>query len=149
MKKLLALYFSGTGNTAYAVARFCSRLSEAGVECKIVNIENFSQEEKKFENTKNFSREEKFDADTILFAYPIYGSALPRIVKNFLAQNSELFAKKNLITLATQYKFSGDGGALAARKIKCAHIAAIHVNMPNNVTDIFSESRTTLKVFGK
>jgi flavodoxin/NAD-dependent dihydropyrimidine dehydrogenase PreA subunit len=125
MKKLLALYFSGTGNTAYAVGQFCARLSAAGVECKIVSIENYS-------------KDEKFDADTILVGYPIYGSSLPRILKEFLAANPEPFSGKNLITLATQYIFSGDGGALAARKIKCKHIASIHVNMPNNVTDIFA-----------
>lgn len=126
MKKLLAVYFSGTGNTAYTVNRFCSHISAAGVEYKIINIE-------KFDMTDAYS----FNADTVLVAYPIYGSDMPRIVRDFILIAAEIFQGKDLITLVTQHSFSGDGGVLAARLIKNkrAHTASIHINLPSNISD--------------
>ena len=125
MKKILAIYFSGTGNTEYAVRRFCSFFDEAII----------------------FSIEDEIDgqvfhyADTILIAYPIYGSDMPRTVKDFLKENSSYFEGKNIITLVTQLAFSGDGGALDTRllksqKIKFRHLSSIHINMPNNISDM-------------
>ncbi|MCL2370179.1 MAG: EFR1 family ferrodoxin [Firmicutes bacterium] len=123
--KLLAIYFSGTGNTQYAVRQFCSHF-ESAIICSIedvIEIENYN------------------NADTILIAYPIYGSDMPYVIKDFLKANAELFRDKNIITLATQLLFSGDGGVLATRllkrqKIKFNHIASIHINMPSNISDL-------------
>jgi NAD-dependent dihydropyrimidine dehydrogenase PreA subunit/flavodoxin len=129
MKKLLAVYFSGTGNTAFAAERFCSRVAAAGVACCAVSIENFDCDSARC-----------FDADTVLVAYPIYGSCMPAIMKDFVISNPELFQGKDLITLVTQHSFSGDGGALAARLAKgCgAQRASIHINMPSNISDAAS-----------
>lgn len=127
MKKVLALYFSGTGNTRYAVSRLCGEFSKNGIECRTESIENFAGG--------------ATDADTIIVAYPIYGSCIPRPMKEFLFKSSDLFRGKNLITLATQYLASGDGGALAARllkrvKIEFKHLGSLHINLPNNICDM-------------
>ncbi|MCL2076889.1 MAG: EFR1 family ferrodoxin [Oscillospiraceae bacterium] len=129
MEKLLALYFSGTGNTAWAVERLCSRLSAAGIDCKIYSIEDFQQKQAT-----------DFNPDTVLIGYPIYGSDMPRIMKEFIVANIRIFGNRDLITLVTQHSFSGDGGRLAARLIKrkkaqLKHIAGIHVNLPTNLSD--------------
>jgi len=133
MKKLLVFYFSGTGNTAYVVNNFCSKLIDKNIECKIINIEEY-----------NVDMINAFEFDTCLVAHPIYGSNMPRIMKEFISNNIELFENKDLITLVTQHSFSGDGGSLAARLIKNKkkHIASIHINMPSNISD----STTFIKV---
>ena len=126
MKKLSAVYFSGTGNTAYAAEKFCSCLSASEISCKIYSIENFDK-----------TAAQDFNADTVLIAYPIYGSDMPRIMKEFICENGEIFKDKDLITLATQHSFSGDGGALAARLIANSkiHTASMHINLPSNISD--------------
>jgi ferredoxin len=129
MKKLAAIYFSGTGNTEYAVRKICDEFSAAGVECAIGSIE-----EK--EGIADFIEA----ADTVLIGYPIYGSDMPIIMKEFLNGYQSSFNSKKIITLATQVLFSGDGAALAARVLRnrgIEHIAGIHLFMPNNVSDVF------------
>jgi len=125
--RLLALYFSGTGNTEYAVSRFCSHFKEVAV---------FSIED------EDAGSQYPKDFDAVLIAYPIYGSDMPRLIKEFLKAHKTFFESKNIITLVTQLAFSGDGGALAVRylkrqKVKSRHLASIHLNMPNNVSDMF------------
>ena len=126
MKKLLAIYFSGTGNTAYAVKRLCARLTEAGLECVTRSIED------------EISGGDMAAADTVLIGYPIYGSDMPRMLKEFLSARAAEFEGKDIITLATQLKGSGDGGALAMRLLKRVGIkraASIHINLPSNISD--------------
>lgn len=101
MKNLLALYFSGTGNTEYAVNKMCEHFLIGGVHCKALSIENIENLDGEFD-----------EADTILIAHPIYGSCMPAIMKEFLIANSRYFHNKNVITLVTQESFSGDGESL-------------------------------------
>jgi len=127
IKNLTAIYFSGTGNTKWAVERLCKKLSAGGVECTIKSIEDSD------------CLDLMANADAVLVAYPIYGSDLPPIMKEWLKTNASAFYGKKIITLATQLLFSGDGGALAKRmlrkqKVKCA--ASIHVNLPSNICDL-------------
>ncbi|WP_367358497.1 EFR1 family ferrodoxin [Mesotoga sp.] len=119
--RIFALYFSGTGNTKYAVKQFLSH----------------------FEGSEMHSIEERMDFavrsdgfDTILVAHPIYGSDMPLPMRDFLREHKAMFSGKDLITLATQYLFSGDGGALAYRMVRREarrHMASLHINMPSNV----------------
>lgn len=119
--KILALYFSGTGNTEYALKRFLSHFKES----RMLSIE------------ENIDFAEAVSSyDTLLVAYPIYGSDMPVNMRTFLTSNRELFEGKYLITLATQYLFSGDGGMLAYRLLKKqvkGLKASVHVNMPANI----------------
>lgn len=130
MKKLLALYFSGTGNTKYAVEKFSNHMNSGGIDCQCLSIE-----------TGQDIKEEIMSADTVLIGYPIYGSDMPNIMKDFLSKNAMLFSGKQIITLITQFLGSGDGAAQAVKflrkhgcKTKC--ISTIHINMPSNISDV-------------
>jgi flavodoxin len=119
--KLFAVYFSGTGNTKYAVERFLTH----------------------FPGSEAHSIEEPIDFlsaarsfDMILVAHPIYGSEMPLLMRDFLRGNQALFENKDLVTLVTQYLFSGDGCSLAFRLVRKqirTHLASLHVNMPVNL----------------
>ena len=118
--RIFAVYFSATGNTKYAVENFLTH----------------------FDGSEPHSIEERLDYvkasegfDTILVAHPIYGSDMPLIMRDFLKANKTMFAGKKLITLVTQFLFSGDGGRLARRLVRgeiTEHIASVHINMPTN-----------------
>ena len=119
--KIFAVYFSGTGNTKYAAEKFIQNFIGSELHC--------------IEETIDFSAASKY-FDTILVAHPIYGSDMPVPMQDFLKNHRSLFAGKNLITLVTQFLFSGDGGNLTYRIVRKeikAHIASIHINMPTNL----------------
>ncbi len=122
----LYLYFSGTGNTKYVVEQFSSNYEET--EFKLYSIEaniKFAEEIQK--------------AYTIILAYPIYESTMPFIMEDFLNKYEDSFKNKSLITIATQFLFSGDGGALAYYKLKKKNVRllhSIHINMPSNLVDV-------------
>lgn len=54
----------------------------------------------------------------IVFAYPIYYSNLPKIVRDFINDNHTIWEKKNIFIIATMGLFSGDGAGLSARLFK-------------------------------
>ncbi len=123
MAKLVTLYFSGTGNTRYAAKKMSEMLDHSTREI-------YSIEEKL--DFADIIR----DADDVMIAYPIYGGDMPIIMRRFLLRYKHYFNGKNIIALATQAGFSGDGGAQAIRYLKGAgafNKASVHVNMPTNV----------------
>ena len=123
----LYLYFSGTGNTRHVVYEFSS-LFEQDNDYLIHSIEH----------------DIDFDymirqASKIIIAYPIHDSMLPYIMRDFLVKHKQSFQDKQIITIATQLAFSGDGGALPyylLKKVKVKLLHSIHINMPNNLTDV-------------
>lgn len=46
--------------------------------------------------------------DDVVFAYPVYFSDLPQIVREFICENSANFRGKNIFIIATMEIFSGD-----------------------------------------
>ncbi len=117
---MILFYFSGTGNSKYVAETFCSLV---GAQCQSV--------------------EEKADFDALItahetvgFCYPVYGSYVPRPMREFVAAHAGALAGKRFVILCTQLIFSGDG----AREL-CAflpggtkHVVyAEHINMPNNI----------------
>lgn len=127
MKKLKAFYFSGTGNTKYVTDEICKRLGEEYL-CDIFDITS----------KRDFS-DEIVQADLILIAYPIYGSAPPIPMRDFFGKYCRLFKDKRFAIAVTQYFFSGDGAATLGRFIEKAGgkvLFAEHFNMPNNLADM-------------
>lgn len=126
MKTLVAFYFSGTGNTLYIAEYLCKKLSSA-YNCELCDITD----------TENY-REKAVRADALMFAFPIYGSAPPIPMRNFVHACGGLLCGKNVIIAETQYFFSGDGAASLGRTIKKYGgiiIGAETFNMPNNLAD--------------
>lgn len=126
MKALSAFYFSGTGNTRYATERLCQKLSQRWRTAiyDICTPTDFA------ERIKN--------ADTVLLAFPIYGSTPPIPMREFIFRYRALWDKKAVIVLETQYMFSGDGAASLGRALETfgARVTfAEHINMPNNLAD--------------
>jgi len=120
---MLTLYFSGTGNTEY-IAKSFSRLMEA--TC-------FS-----IEDDANFTQELK-DNDTVAFCYPIYGSRMPRNMREFVARHMSDINGKKIIILVTQAFFSGDGARVFSDLFWDSMIEVIyaeHFSMPNNVNNL-------------
>ena len=47
----------------------------------------------------------------IIFAYPIYYSNLPKIVRDFICENSDIWKGKRVFIIATMGLFSGDSAS--------------------------------------
>ena len=117
------LYFSGTGNSRYIAEIFASKM---GADChSIEDGANFIEIIKK--------------AETIAFFYPIYGSRIPRPMRDFAAKHKSLLKGKKLIIFCTQAMFSGDGARAFVDLLPKNHakiIYADHFIMPNNIPNI-------------
>ncbi|MDR1002008.1 MAG: EFR1 family ferrodoxin [Oscillospiraceae bacterium] len=121
---MVGVYFSGTGNTKHCVERFASEIDS---EAKCFSIED----------TQSVS--ELARHDTIIFGFPVYYSNIPKIAKDFIAQNSECFRGKKVFIIATRASFNAGGIVNAARMFKsCGGSVAgsLQLNMPNNIGDM-------------
>lgn len=119
---MLGVYFSGTGNTKFCVEKF---IEIYGGE--IVSIEDEGVTDKINQSNK------------LVFAYPVQYSNLPKIVRDFIVHNKDLWKDKNIFIIATMGLFSGDGAGLAARLFKkygADIIGGLHLKMPDSVCDV-------------
>lgn len=121
---MVGIYFSGTGNTKHCMKKFVNLMSG---EEKIYSIEE-----------KNTIEEIKKQKDIVL-GYPIYYSNLPKIVHDFIVQNSEIWQGKNVFIIATMGLFSGDGAGLSARLLRkrgAKIVGGLHLKMPDCIGDV-------------
>lgn len=121
---MIILYFSGTGNSKFIANEFSRHMA-----CKAYSIE----EEIDFNALL-------IEHETIAFCYPIYGSCVPKIFREFVESHLNALRDKKLIILSTQYLFSGDGARVFTdllKEIPYKVIYAEHFNMPNNICNFF------------
>lgn len=121
---MLVLYFSGTGNSKYIAESFSQTM---GALCYSI------EEEVDF-------KEKLAEAQTVAVCYPIYGSCVPRIMRDFIVENCLAFEGKNLIIFSTQLMFSGDGARVFTDLLEGVSVNiryAEHFNMPNNICNFF------------
>jgi NAD-dependent dihydropyrimidine dehydrogenase PreA subunit len=114
------LFFSGTGNTEYIANLFSGKM---GGKCFSIETE------------ADLSGEIEAH-DTITFCYPIYGSRVPRIMREFVIKHMADLTGKKLIIFVTQMIFSGDGARVFTDMFWEGAIEVIyaeHFNMPNNI----------------
>jgi len=121
---MIMIYFSGTGNSKYIAELFCKKMK-----------------------TKCYSIEDEVDFDqlidtgnTIGFCYPVYGSRVPKIMREFVARHIDSLKGKKLIILCTQMSFSGDAARAFTDLLPRKHVNVIyaeHILMPNNVCNFF------------
>ena len=120
---MLTLYFSGTGNTEY-VARLFSR--KMGAEC--YSIEDNVDFNKKMNENKE-----------VAFCYPIYGSRVPLIMREFAVRHAEALRNKKIVIIVTQAFFSGDGARVFTDMFPKGYFEVIyaeHIGMPNNICNV-------------
>jgi len=121
--EILTLYFSGTGNTKYIAERFSN---EMGSVCLSI------------EDEVNFTSEIK-NHDIITFCYPIYGSRVPRNMREFAARHMSDLSGKKIIIFVTQALFSGDGARVFTDMFWDGSVEVIyaeHFFMPNNINNV-------------
>ena len=83
---MFGLYFSGTGNTEYCIKKFMSLYCSDAVTLPINDKTALSLLKEHHE---------------IIFAYPIYYSNLPKIVRDFIVENNTLWRGKKVFIIAT------------------------------------------------
>lgn len=130
---MIGIYFSGTGNTKYCLEKFIA-LYDKNIE--ITTLEDTGTMEKI-----------TYHKD-IIFAYPIYYSNLPKIVRDFICENSDVWKGKRVFIIATMGLFSGDGAGVSARLFERygAQVwGGLHLKMPDCICDVKALKRTPVQ----
>ena len=120
---MVGIFFSGTGNTKFCVTRFLE-------QCNGGNA--YSIEDKAAVSALSEDNE-------IVLGYPVYYSSIPKIMRDFIENNAELWRGKNVFIIATMGLFSGDGAGVSARilkKLVAKITGGLHVKMPDNIGDV-------------
>ena len=122
-KTMLGIYFSGTGNSRYAAETFCREYDE---KVSVLSIEDSGV------------LTAVDDTDLIVFAYPVQFSTVPKIVRDFVADNKVLWKNKKVFVIATMGLFSGDGSGILGRLLESCGaevIGGLHLKMPDSIAD--------------
>jgi len=120
---MLGIYFSGTGNSKHVAELFCNEYYK---DSKVLSIED--------ENVINEIKNNNF----LVFSYPVQYSTAPKILRDFISDNSELWKNKKIFIIATMGLFSGDGSGYLARILKKYNaeiIGGLHLKMPDSIAD--------------
>jgi Dissimilatory sulfite reductase (desulfoviridin), alpha and beta subunits len=120
---MIGIYFSGTGNSRYAVEVFCREYDK--------NTIAYSIEDDNALKAVN-------GADVIVFSYPVQFSTVPKIMRDFITDNKELWKNKKVFVIATMGLFSGDGSGMLGRLLQgygAEVIGGLHLKMPDSIAD--------------
>ncbi len=120
---MIGIYFSGTGNSRYALEVF---LQTYDMNAKALSIE----EPHVIERIKVH--------EEIVFSYPVQYSTVPKILRDFVIKNKTLWSKKKVFIIATMALFSGDGSGVLARLLQeygAEVIGGVHLKMPDSIAD--------------
>ena len=120
---MVGIYFSGTGNSRYAAKMFCSEYDKTA---KAFSIEDY--------NVTQAVRNEEM----LVFAYPVQYSTVPKILRDFIIENKELWQNKKVFVIATMGLFSGDGAGILGRLLHqygAKIIGGLHLKMPDSIGD--------------
>lgn len=120
---MLGIYFSGTGNSRYALEVFLKELDKDFVLFAI-------EDENLIEQINNH--------DEIVFSYPVQYSDVPKILRDFIHNNLKLWQGKKIFVIATMAMFSGDGAGVLGRLLKmygATITGGLHLIMPDSIAD--------------
>jgi ferredoxin len=121
---MIMFYFSGTGNSKYIAELFSSKLSAGCIS---------------IEENVDFGNLIK-NNQIIAFCYPIYGSRVPKILREFISKYTGELKEKKIVILCTQMIFSGDGARVLTDLFPKNYVKVIyaeHFIMPNNICNFF------------
>jgi len=120
---MTGLYFSGTGNSKYAVETFLQEYTPGETAYSI-------EDEQAVEVIKG--------QEELVFGYPVQYSSVPKMLRDFVEQNSELWQGKKIFIIATMGLFSGDGAGVLARLLRrhgAKIIGGLYLKMPDSIAD--------------
>ena len=120
---MVGIYFSGTGNSKYAAELFCKTYDNESRSYSIEDTEALPA---------------ITDADLIIIAYPVQFSTVPKIMRDYITDHSELWMNKKVFIIATMGLFSGDGSGMLGRLLQCYGakvIGGLHLKMPDSIAD--------------
>ena len=120
---MIGIYFSGTGNSRYALELFLKKYDETA---KAYAVED-----------TNAGKHIKEDRD-IVFSYSVQYSNIPKILRDYIVDNRYVWMGKRIFVIATMGLFSGDGAGILARRLKKygARIeGGLHLKMPDSIAD--------------
>ncbi len=120
---MIGIYFSGTGNSKYALEVF---LREYANDSAMFSIEDKNL----IEHINNH--------DEIVFSYPVQYSAVPKYLSDFIHNNSKTWKDKKVFIIATMALFSGDGAGVFGRLLKkygAQITGGLHLQMPDSIAD--------------
>lgn len=120
---MTGIYFSGTGNSRYAAECFCRDYVK---DSMVLSIEDPA------------AVSEIKSSDLLVFAYPVQFSTVPKILRDFIINNSELWKDKKVFIIATMGLFSGDGSGSLGRLLHsygAEVIGGLHLKMPDSIGD--------------
>lgn len=120
---MTGIYFSGTGNSKFAVEYF---VREYDAEAKTFSIED--------EEAVSHIWEEK----ELVIGYPVQYSAIPKILRDFISSNAQIWKGKRVFVIATMGLFSGDGAGILGRclqKYGAVITGGLHLKMPDSIGD--------------
>ncbi len=119
------IYFSGTGNSRWAVETCLELVSEQEIKVKCLSVEE----------GEDRVRELFESSHRLIIVYPIYGSDMPRLLKKTLLKLSSRIPKKTML-LCTQLSFSGDANIHMAKLLRKGGMDVVvtgELNMSNNL----------------
>lgn len=120
---MIGIYFSGTGNSRYALE---SLLRELASDAPMFSIEDPGLPA------------HLDDHDEIVFSYPVQYSSTPKFLSDFVQSHQAVWKGKKVFVIATMALFSGDGAGVLGRLLK-KHGARItgglHLKMPDSIAD--------------
>lgn len=120
---MIGIYFSGTGNTKYCVEKFVQKY-DSNAKAFSIEAEQVLQEIEQHEE--------------LVFGYPVQYSNLPKMVRDFIVKNQNLWQGKQVFIIATMGLFSGDGAGVLARllqKYGANIVGGLHLKMPDSIGD--------------
>lgn len=131
---MTGIYFSGTGNTRHCTAKFIEALSRYAPEAAQTSTQLLSIEE-----SAHAAQALQEEQNLLILAYPVYYSNLPKIMRDFIVKNKELWRGKKIFILCTMGLFSGDGAGVSARLLRqygADIIGGLHIIMPDCISDV-------------
>jgi NAD-dependent dihydropyrimidine dehydrogenase PreA subunit/flavodoxin len=120
---MLGIYFSGTGNSKFAAECFCKNYDKDSKALSIEDQDAISEIKR---------------SDLLVFSYPVQYSTVPKILRDFITKNSELWMNKKVFIIATMGLFSGDGSGILGRLLHgfgAEVIGGLHLKMPDSIGD--------------
>ena len=120
---MVGIYFSGTGNSKYAVELFCSEYNKDSRAYSIEDDEALTAIK---------------ESDLIVFAYPVQFSTIPKILRDYITDHKALWMNKKVFLIATMGLFSGDGAGILGRLLKkhgAKPVGGLHLKMPDSIAD--------------